>query len=90
MPPHILPNFKLICGFGNGLKKPLYSLFCLVHAVITGAAEIEWNKGRVLPEKGSSRKAMINEEININMVTCSHELFRAVKTHDTVVKTALP
>lgn len=35
-------------------------------------------------------KAMINEHINMNMVTCSHELFRAAKTHDTVVKTALP
>lgn len=32
---------------------------------------------------------MINEQININMVTCSHELFRAAKPHDTVIKTAL-
>lgn len=89
MPPHILPNFKLICGFGNDLNKPLY-FFCLVHPVISGAAEIEWNKSRVLPEKSSSRKAMINEQININMVTCSHELFRAAKPHDTGVKAALP
>lgn len=85
-----MTNFKLICGFGNDLKKPLYSLFCLVRPIIIGAAETEWNKGRVLPEKSSSRKAMSNEHININMVTCSHKLFRAAKTHDTVVKTALP
>lgn len=73
------------------MKKLLYSLLCSAHPVITGAAETQWHKGEVLPEKSSLRMAAITEQVTTNMSVCllrrnSHELIRAVRTYGTVVK----